>query len=279
MDMDKIAKELACYEGEARKMETKIETFINSLQKSDLEEARKMETKIIEEGCKNYGICWNFLTCDLIPPMETSGKDLIRWKELLQDYDVKRPLLQNNPIRRPIFHPNFVWNRCYYENIETEIIGEVNRTIDEVFLRMLDEKCTKYESENISPCVFMQQLAKMRSACRCESYAAIWNIGDFYDLMCNPDWKEYVNPNKVHGYAGWQQEFFGVCNFISPDVPVGTLYLTTRPVGYATICKSISVNYLNPPREGNEIVIAIDVPMCITLKKKINVIKIMKKEK
>lgn len=44
----------------------KIDRLIDSLKESNFKKAAKMEAEIIEEQCKNSGICRNFLVCRIV---------------------------------------------------------------------------------------------------------------------------------------------------------------------------------------------------------------------
>lgn len=56
----------------------KLNKFMDCLDEPDFKEAAKAEAEIIEEECKNGGICRNFLTCKVINNPNT--KDMIEKK-------------------------------------------------------------------------------------------------------------------------------------------------------------------------------------------------------
>lgn len=243
----------------------KLNKFMDCLDEPDFEEAAKAEAEIIEEECKNSGICRNFLTCE---------KE--RGKARLQ---LKWDTVNLDSIQMDLPYPKSIAGKdTAYQNIEKTIIDKVNESVDKVFLSKLDEKCNPpfyFLEDKITPSALMAGIAKMWSH-GYRPYGAIWNSGDFCELMSDPDWKEYnVTPNNE--YAGWQQDLLGIRNFNSPVVPKGKVYIATsrNDLGNASICKRLAFSQSIKPMY---ITFSCSIDIDLALNNKIGVVSIIKKQ-
>ena len=255
----------------------KLNGFMDCLDESDFEEAAKVEAEIIEEECKNSGICRNFLTRKVInnPNME----DMIEKERGKSSLQLKWDTVNLDSIQIDLPYPKGSAHKDIdYQNIERVIIDKVNEVIDEVFLSKLDEKCNPpfyFLEDKITPSALMAGIAKMWSY-GYRPYGAIWNSGDFWELVSDPDWEEYnVTPNNE--YAGRQQDLLGIRNFNSPVVPKGKVYIATFPkdLGNASIYKRLAFSQSIKPMY---ITFSCSIDIDLALNNKIGVVSIIKKQ-
>ncbi|MBO6019463.1 MAG: hypothetical protein J6P06_03275 [Aeriscardovia sp.] len=255
----------------------KLNKFMDCLDEPDFEEAAKVEAEIIEEECKNSGICRNFLTCKVINNPTT--KDMIEKERGKASLQLKWDTVNLDSIHIDLQYPkSFEGIDPTYQNIERVIIDKVNESIDKAFLSKLDEKCNPpfyFLEDKITPSALMSGIAKMRSY-GYRPYGAIWNSADFYELMSDQDWKKYnVTPN--YEYAGWQQDLLSIRNFNSLVVPKGKVYIATSPkdLGNAIICKRLAFSQSIKPMY---ITFSCSIDIDLALNNKIGVVSIIKKQ-
>ena len=253
----------------------KLNGFMDCLDESDFEEAAKVEAEIIEEECKNSGICRNFLTCKVInnPTM----KDMIEKERGKASLQLKWDTVNFDSIHMDLPYPkSFASIDTTYQNIERVIIDKVNEYIDKAFLSKLDDNPPFYFlRDKITPSALMAGIDKMRSH-GYKPYGAIWSSDDFWELASDPDWKAYnVTPNNE--YAGWQQDLLGIRNFNSPVVQKGKVYIATFPedLGNAIICKRLAFSQSIKPMY---ITFSCSIDIDLALNNKIGVVWIIKKQ-
>lgn len=253
----------------------RLNKFMDCLDEPDFKEAAKAEAEIIEEECKNGGICRNFLTCKVIN--NPNMKDMIEKERRKSSLQLKWDTVNLDSIQIDLPYPKSIARKdIAYQNIEKTIIDKVNESVDEAFLSKLDEKCNPpfyFLEDKITPSALMAGIAKMWSH-GYRPYGAIWNSGDFWELMSDPDWKEY-NVTANNEYAGWQQDLLGIRNFNSPVVPKGKVYIATFPkdLGNAIICKRLA--FLQKPMD---ITFNCSIDIDLALNNKIGVVSIIKKQ-
>ena len=184
--------------------------MIDSLKESNFKKAAKMEAEIIEEQCKDSGICRNFLVRRIVnnSDVKNSIEREKKRPDVCPDCNVQiYSFNRHDPIKLGMSDPNTFTNVGaigYYKCIEKEIVQKVNQFTDQSFLSILDKKCGApliLQENRITVNVFIGQITKILSSGYI-LYGAIWNLRDWCTLMSDSSWNQYQKLDKKYGDIG-----------------------------------------------------------------------------
>lgn len=198
----------------------KLGRFIAQLNADNFAGAEKTEAEIIDEECKNSGICMNFLKCTTSQDPKIGRARGDEWRKMTSSIE------DNIPCPKFAEYPT-----CYYKNFEKKIADELNKFLDEAFLSILNEKILLIKEKQLTCDTLRKQMAKMPEGL----YCAVRKAEEIRRL--NPNWKE-ENAKLNNEYAG----LYNIRNFPSPNVPWGEIYLMNFPLGSATIYRKVDIN-------------------------------------
>ena len=251
----------------------KLNTFIQCLSSNSFKEAGRIESAIIKEETANTGLCYNFLMPkSLVKMEECSGQSCNNAFPSLSPIHYEVDVDNPDTIAAP--YNTFK----QYENL---IIDSVNKLMDKRFIQALDECVSNPTVAPIVPATLIGAICNMMARSQ-KAYAVLWNICDYIEATSNSKWKDIIHPLNSFD-DGWEPNFLNnfsdVRNFVSPNIPQGTIYLVAPPqsLGYLFVKESVSVaetlhSWLKP------ISIAIDFQMGILINNPTGVVKIQKLE-